>query len=64
MSLVDLSDFITGAITHDPSTVLHRLFGAVTADPNPQPSTPGQQRNQPREKTAAQIRAELARATA
>lgn len=62
MSLLDLSDFITGAITHDPSTVLHRMFGAVTVDTiSPSPSGAGRAR--PREKTAAEIRADVARAT-
>ncbi|MDV6299951.1 hypothetical protein R3P82_12610 [Dietzia maris] len=61
MSLLDLSDFVIGAIAHDPSTVLYRMFGAVAGTP-----APGQAESRPRpqEKTAAQIRAEVARASA
>lgn len=59
MSLRDLADFITGAITYDPSTVLHRMFGAVVDGP----ASPNAPQGRPREKTAAEIRAELARAT-
>lgn len=59
ISLLDLADFITGAIQFDPSTVLYRLFGAAVDGPAPA-SPPAR----PREKSAAEIRAELARATA